>query len=163
MFFVIHKRFKERNVWGNIVKRYRENTDEKILTEAAFVTRFGTIENNSILYKLDRLVLTSGLKTYFPWLSGEIFLLAMIVLSIAGFFEGIIIFGNFFVALFLSALQAVILYVVIKGLSGRTYNQIEDSTAIFISILSNHAKGSSDIVSIMQRTYPTLHGPLRAA
>ena len=86
----------------------------------------------------------------------------MIVLSIAGFFEGIIIFGNFFVALFLSALQAVILYVVIKGLSGRTYNQIEDSTAIFISILSNHAKGSSDIVSIMQRTYPTLHGPLRA-
>ena len=102
MFFVIHKRFKERNVWGNIVKRYRENTDEKILTEAAFVTRFGTIENNSILYKLDRLVLTSGLKTYFPWLSGEIFLLAMIVLSIAGFFEGIIIFGNFFVALFLS-------------------------------------------------------------
>ena len=162
MFLVIHKRFKERNVWGNIVKRYRENTDEKILTEAAFVTRFGTIENNSILYKLDRLVLTSGLKTYFPWLSGEIFLLAMIVLSIAGFFEGIIIFGNFFVALFLSALQAVILYVVIKGLSGRTYNQIEDSTAIFISILSNHAKGSSDIVSIMQRTYPTLHGPLRA-
>ena len=162
MFFVIHKRFKERNVWGNIVKRYRENTDKKILTEAAFVTRFGTIENNSILYKLDRLVLTSGLKTYFPWLSGEIFLLAMIVLSIAGFFEGIIIFGNLFVALFLSALQAVILYVVIKGLSGRTYNQIEDSTAIFISILSNHAKGSSDIVSIMQRTYPTLHGPLRA-
>ena len=161
MFFIIHKRFKERNVWGNIVKRYRENTDEKLSTEAAFVTRFGTIENNSILYRLDRLVLTSGLKTYFPWLSGEIFLLAMIVLSIAGFFEGILIFGNFFVALFLSALQAVILYVIVKGLSGRTYNQIEDSTAIFISILSNHAKGSSDIVTIFQNTIPSLSGPLK--
>ena len=24
---IVHKRFKERNVWDNIVKRYRENTD----------------------------------------------------------------------------------------------------------------------------------------
>ena len=48
---IVHKRFKERNVWNNIVKRYRENTDKKLLSEAEFVTRFGAIENNSILYK----------------------------------------------------------------------------------------------------------------
>ena len=162
MFFIIHKRFKERNVWQNIVRKYKENTDEKILTEAAFVTRFGSIENNSLLYKLDRLVLTSGLKTYFPWMSGEVLLIEMLGLAIAGFFEGTLIFGNIFVALFLAVAQAIVLYVVVKGLSGKTYNQIEDNTAIFISILSNHAKGSSDIVSIMQRTYPSLNGPLRA-
>lgn len=162
MFLIIHKRFVERNVWQNIIKRYKQNTDERILSEAAFVTRFGSIENNSLLYKLDRLVLTSGLKNYFPWLSGEIFLIAMMVLAVAGFFEGTLIVGNIFVAIFLSAAQAIALYVIIKGLSGKTYNQIEDSTAIFISILSNHAKGSSDIVSIMQKTYPSLSGPLRA-
>ena len=47
---IVHKRFKGRNVWDNIVKRYRENTDKKLLNEAEFVTRFGSIENNSILY-----------------------------------------------------------------------------------------------------------------
>jgi len=159
---VVHKRFKERNVWANIVNKYKENTDKKILSEAAFVTRFGAIENNSLLYKLDRLVLTSGLKNYFPWINGEVFLFGMIALAIAGFFEGIVFFGNVFVAIFLSAAQAVALYAFIKALSGKTYNEIEDNTAIFVSILANHAKGSSDIVTIMQNTSASLHGKLRA-
>ena len=56
--------------------------------------------------------------------------------------------------------QAVAVYVFFKALSGKTYNEIEDGTAIFISILSNHAKGSSDIVTIMDNTVPALSGPL---
>lgn len=84
----------------------------------------------------------------------------MVGLALAGFFEGITFFSNYFVASFATA-QAVALYVFVKGLSGRTYNQIEDATAIFISILSNHAKGSSDIVTIMQKTSVSLSGPLR--
>ena len=158
---IVHKRFKERNVWDNIVKRYRENTDKKLLNEAEFVTRFGSIENNSILYKLDRLVLTSGIKNYLPWVTGEVMLLGMVMAAMAGIFEGAILFQNVFVAIFLTAAQAVAVYVFFKALSGKTYNEIEDGTAIFISILSNHAKGSSDIVTIMDNTIPALNGPLR--
>ena len=158
---IVHKRFKERNVWDNIVKRYRVNTDKKLLNEAEFVTRFGSIENNSILYKLDRLVLTSGIKNYLPWVTGEVMLLGMVMAAMAGFFEGAILFQNVFVAIFLTAAQAVAVYVFFKALSGKTYNEIEDGTAIFISILSNHAKGSSDIVTIMDNTIPALNGPLR--
>ena len=158
---IVHNRFKERNVWDNIVKRYRENTDKKLLNEAEFVTRFGSIENNSILYKLDRLVLTSGINNYLPWVTGEVMLLGMVMAAMAGFFEGAILFQNVFVAIFLTAAQAVAVYVFFKALSGKTYNEIEDGTAIFISILSNHAKGSSDIVTIMDNTVPALSGPLR--
>ncbi|MDD3138852.1 MAG: hypothetical protein PHX08_07770 [Lachnospiraceae bacterium] len=161
LFFILRKRFKERNVWASIVKKHKEITGLKILTEAEFVTRFGAMENKSLLYKMDRLILTSGIKNYMPWINGEVFLFSMAALSMAGFFEGMIIFTNFFVAIFLAAAQAVVLYVIVKGLSGKTYNQIEDSTAIFISILSNHAKGSSDIVTIMQKTAVSLNGPLR--
>ena len=158
---IVHKRFKERNIWDNIVKRYRVNTDKKLLNEAEFVTRFGSTENNSILYKLDRLVLTSGIKNYLPWVTGEVMLLGMVMAAMAGFFEGAILFQNVFVAIFLTAAQAVAVYVFFKALSGKTYNEIEDGTAIFISILSNHAKGSSDIVTIMDNTIPALNGPLR--
>ena len=46
---IVHMRFKKRDVWHNIVKRYKENTDNRLLSEAEFVTRFGAMENNSIL------------------------------------------------------------------------------------------------------------------
>lgn len=158
---LLHKRFKEKSVWGRIVKRYKDNTENKILSEAEFVTRFGAIENNSLLYKMDRLVLTSGLKSRLPWLSGEYLFIGMLLAGIAGFIEGMTFFGNGFVAIFLMVAQAVFLYVFFKALSGKTYNQIEDAISIFVSILSNHAKGSSDIVTIMQNTLPSLSGPLK--
>lgn len=158
---ILHKRFKERSVWGNLIKRYKDNTEHKLLSEAEFVTRFGTIENNSLLYKMDRLVLTSGAKNVFPWMSGETLLIGMMLAAVAGFLEGNIIAGNVLLAIFLMVAQAVAVYVFFKALSGKTYNQIEDGIAIFISILSNHAKGSSDIVTIMNNTLPALTGPLK--
>ena len=158
---LVHKRFKKMNVMETIANKYRENMDEKMMAEAAFVSRFGAIENGSILFKFDRLVLTSGIKNIFPWLNGEYLLVGMVLAAIAGVFEGVLLFHNVFVALFLAAAQVVAVYAVLLFLSGKTYNKIEDNTAIFISILSNHAKGSSDIVTIMSRTLPSLHGPLR--
>ena len=158
---ILHKRFKERSVWGNLIKRYKDNTEHKLLSEAEFVTRFGAIENNSLLYKMDGLVLTSGAKNIIPWMSGETLLIGMMLAAVAGFLEGNIIAGNVLVAIFLMVAQAVAVYVSFKALSGKTYNQIEDGIAIFISILSNHAKGSSDIVTIMNNTIPALTGPLK--
>lgn len=158
---ILHKRFKERSVWGNLIKRYKDNTEHKLLSEAEFVTRFGAIENNSLLYKMDGLVLTSGAKNIIPWMSGETLLIGMMLAAVAGFLEGNIIAGNVLVAIFLMVAQAVAVYAFFKALSGKTYNQIEDGIAIFISILSNHAKGSSDIVTIMNNTIPALTGPLK--
>jgi hypothetical protein len=93
---------------------------------------------------------------YLPWVNGEVILMWNGALSaIAGFFEGAIIFQNVFVAFFLTAGTGGCSYMQFSlALSGKTYNEIEDQTAIFISILSNHAKGSSDIVSIMHNTIP---------
>ncbi|HOO79813.1 MAG TPA: hypothetical protein PLQ04_05440, partial [Lachnospiraceae bacterium] len=138
MYFV-HKRFTENNVWGKVVKKYKDNVDAKVLSEAEFVMRFGSIENNSLLYKLDRLMLLSGIKNRFRFINGEVFLGAIILASVAGFFEGLIVFNNGLVGIFLATTQAVVLYGFAMALAGKTYNQIEDSTAIFISILSNHA------------------------
>lgn len=159
--FIVHKRFVENNVWGKLVKKYKDNVDAKVLSEAEFVTRFGAIENNSLLYKLDRMMLVSGIKNRFKFANGETFLGALILAAIAGFFEGTLLFQNGLVGIFLACAQAVVLYGIVMALAGKTYNQIEDNTAIFISILSNHAKGSSDIVTIFQNTIPSLSGPLK--
>ena len=157
----VHRKFCEENVWERIVKRYRSRVDAKILSEAAFVTKYGSVENHSLLYRLDRLMLTSGMKNRIPWVNGEVFLLAVFAAAVLGFFAGTALFSNVFAGIFMAAAQAAVLYGAALAMSGKVYNQIEDGTAIFVSILSNHAKGSSDIVTIMQNTIPSLSGPLK--
>lgn len=120
--YLIHKRFREKNVWNSLVKKYKDNTYQKIISEAKFVNKFGAIENKSILYKLDRLVLTSGVKRVFPWMNGEGLLIGMILMAIAGFTEGIMFSSNILVAIFLCVAQAVGFFVIFMFLSGRTYN-----------------------------------------
>ncbi len=159
--FFVHRQFQRKNVWATLVQRHKQSTDQKLFSEAQFVTRFGAIENKSLLYKMDRMVLTSGIKKYLPHASGEGLILVMLLCASAGFLEGTIFFSNIFVALFLMVAQALVPFVLIKAMSGKTYNQIEDNMAIFLSILSNHAKGSSDIVTIMQRSAISLNGPLK--
>ena len=162
LFIEIRKRFRFYAVWETVSRRYQEEKEKQILNEAAFIAKYGAIENTSFFYKMDRLLLTSGLKRLFPFLSGDLFLGAMFLAFLLGIMEGVIFSGNIFLALFLGAAQAVLIYIFVLALSARTYNMIEDWTSIFISILSNHAKGSSDIVTIMQRTYGALDGPIRA-
>lgn len=69
--------------------------------------------------------------------------------------------GNVFLSLFLgvAAVTAEILSVVI--LSGKTYDRIEEDTPLFVSILNNHTKSSTDIVTIMTRTVSGMDGPIK--
>lgn len=80
---IVHKRFVSNNVWGKLVKKYKDNVDAKVLSEAEFVTRFGAIENKSLLYKLDRMMLVSGIKNRFRFVNGEVFLGALVVAAVA--------------------------------------------------------------------------------
>lgn len=158
---LIHKKLMEKDVWHQIIRNYKENARGKLLSEARFISKYGAIENKSLVYKMDRLVLTSGVKKIFPWMNGEALLAGMGIATILGFVEGIVFAGNVLLSVFLAAAQTAALFIVFKFLSGRTYNKIEDGTPIFVSILSNHAKGSNDIVTIMENTKESLTGPLR--
>lgn len=162
LFYVLHRRFKLHSVWETVSSRYQEKKEQKLLDEAAFIATYGSIENKSFFYKIDRLILTSGLKRVFTFLNGELFLGAMLIAFVLGILEGIIFAENFFLAIFLGCAQAVVIYVFVLGLSARNYNRIEDGTSIFVSILSNYAKGSSDILTIMQNTHSSLDGPIRS-
>lgn len=162
LFYIAHKRFKLQSVWETVSNRYKDKKEQRLLDEAQFIATYGAMENTSFFYKMDRLILTSGLKKIFPWLTGEMFLIVEGVAFILGIIEGMAIAGNMLLGIFLGCMQAVIIYVIVLALSARSYNRIEDGTPLFISILSNHSKGSSDILTIMQSTYSSLDGPIRS-
>ena len=158
---IIHKEFLKRSIFQEIYGKYKGNLEKKVKEENWFVSKYGVIENRSFLYKIDRLITMSGLKKTFPHLSGEVFIgiLFISLITIAILVSNLA--GNVFLGLFIALAVVTAEFLVVIFLSGRTYNQIEEDTSLFISILSNHAKGSSDIVTIMTRTLPSMDGPIR--
>ena len=158
---IIHKEFMKRSIFQEIYGKYKGNLEKKIKEENWFVSKYGVIENRSFLYKIDRLITMSGLKGTFPHLSGEVFIAILFLSLIATAILVTNIAGNVFLGLFVALAVVTAEFLVVIFLSGRTYNRIEEDTSLFISILSNHAKGSSDIVTIMTRTLPSMDGPIR--
>ena len=158
---IIHKEFLKRSIFQEIYGKYKGNLEKKVKEENWFVSKYGVIENRSFLYKIDRLITMSGLKKTFPHLSGEVFIGILFISLITTAILVSNIAGNVFLGLFIALAVVTAEFLVVIFLSGRTYNQIEEDTSLFISILSNHAKGSSDIVTIMTRTLPSMDGPIR--
>ena len=158
---IIHKEFLKRSIFQEIYGKYKGNLEKKVKEENWFVSKYGVIENRSFLYKIDRLITMSGLKKTFPHLSGEVFIAILFISLIVAAIAVSNIAGNVLLGLFIALAVVTAEFLVVIFLSGRTYNQIEEDTSLFISILSNHAKGSSDIVTIMTRTLPSMDGPIR--
>ena len=158
---IIHKEFLKRSIFQEIYGKYKGNLEKKVKEENWFVSKYGVIENRSFLYKIDRLITMSGLKKTFPHLSGEVFIGILFISLIVTAILVSNLAGNVFLGLFIALAVVTAEFLVVIFLSGRTYNQIEEDTSLFISILSNHAKGSSDIVTIMTRTLPSMDGPIR--
>ena len=158
---IIHKEFLKRSIFQEIYGKYKGNLEKKVKEENWFVSKYGVIENRSFLYKIDRLITMSGLKKTFPHLSGEVFIGILFISLITTAILVSNLAGNVFLGLFIALAVVTAEFLVVIFLSGRTYNQIEEDTSLFISILNNHAKGSSDIVTIMTRTLPSMDGPIR--
>lgn len=158
---IIHKEFMKRSVFQEIYGKYKGNLEKKVKEENWFVSKYGVIENRSFLYKIDRLITMSGLKKRFPLFSGEVFIAVLFISLIVTAIAVSNMTGNVFLGLFIALAVVTAEFLVVVFLSGRTYNRIEEDTSLFISILSNHAKGSSDIVTIMTRTLPSMDGPVR--
>ena len=158
---IIHKEFLKRSIFQEIYGKYKGNLEKKVKEENWFVSKYGVIENRSFLYKIDRLITMSGLKKTFPHLSGEVFIGILFISFITTAILVSNLAGNVFLGLFIALAVVTAEFLVVIFLSGRTYNKIEEDTSLFISILSNHAKGSSDIVTIMTRTLPSMDGPIR--
>lgn len=160
-FYLIHKRALEKSVFRQLYQHYKGEKERRIAQEAGFIAKYGEIENNSLLYRADRLILQSGLKKYLPKLSGELYLCILALTFPVTAYVAYGITGNVFLSLFLgvAAVTAEILFVVI--LSEKTYDRIEEDTPLFVSILNNHAKSSTDIVTIMARTVSGMDGPFK--
>lgn len=157
----LHKRFSISTVLNNVYSNYKKNHEISRAKEKQFHEEYGAIENNSFLYKLDRLVFLSNLKNILPEFTGEYLFISMVSCGLAGGIIGTAISGNFYLGIFIGVLGLIAPYMILRFKADRKYDDIENNLSIFISLLCDNAKGSNDIVYIMTNTIPSLKGYLK--
>ena len=155
-----HQIYLRQNVASSLTNARNKAFGKALDADQKFQEMFGAIEKKSLIYKFDRLVIMSGIKNKLPFVSTEGYFIAMIVGAALGFMLGLMFSGNIFLALFLGIATVVILYLVLVSQANKVYNAIEDQTSIFVSLLCNHSKGSTDIVTIMKKVLPSLQNPM---
>lgn len=158
----LHEKFVNENVLAKNLQKYLHKVEMKKNDELFFSKKFGTIENNSIIYKFDRLVLISGLKKYFHNITAEKYLLLMAISFVASFFITFSISKLFLLTVFISVLIVAIEYLLLLALSNYTYSKIDEQTPMFVSTLGDYSRSSDDIVTVMKNTLPSLEDPMRS-
>lgn len=157
--FAIHQMYVRQNVVNAILDSRRRALNAVKTKDQLFEDQFGAIKHKTVIYKLDRTILTSGIKTKFKFINAETYLFATVISVIVAVFVGLII-SDIFLSIFLGAATAVAYHVALSSLSNRNYTKIEDQTSIFVSLLCNNSKESSDITLVMKRTLPNLSNPM---
>lgn len=157
--FVLHQLYVRQNVVNSIVDARKSALSKAKTKDQEFADEFGAVMHKTLIYKFDRLILTSGIKRHFKFINAESYFITIVMTFIIGLVAGTI-FGNVLLGIFIGTVLVTFLYIFLIAKANRTYTAIEDQTSVFVSLLCNHAKGSSDIVKVMRRTLPNLSDPL---
>lgn len=155
--FMLHQIYERQNVVDNTIRNSREKLNAIKRGDQKFISAFGETDRHSIVFKYDRLFLLSGLKR--P-MTAELYFFIVVLLMTVMFVVGSIIRG-LLLGMYLFFATGVAGYLFLAVRANKRYDKIEDATPTFISILSNEARSSSDIVSIMQRTALSIEQPMR--
>ena len=157
--FVLHQLYIRQNVVNSIVESRKKALNEIKTKDQQFEDEFGALKHKTLIYKIDRMIIVSGLKSKLKHLNAETYMISVVVASFGGLVLGTII-SDIFLGIFFGAAIFVLSRIFIASRANNTYTKIEDQTSIFVSLLCNNAKGSSDIVLVMKKTLPNLSKPL---
>ena len=155
------------SVVSNMVNRTITQTSaqEKMRMEQAYRLRrdSGAQEKTSFIYRLDLLILQSGIKRYFKWINTQIFIFLLVFASTVGMIATITITDNSSFGIGVFLIVAFVLYGIIRGMANVNYKRVEKSLVSFANIAENFSKSSDDLITILDRVSWYVEEPLKSA
>lgn len=122
----------------------------------------GIIKEKGLMIRLDKLIEESGLKHFYSYMSGELFLISIISMSILIGIIVYLLFGNVFSSV-LAIIGIVIgCFGVAYIFAGNRYKKTERQLLLFINLMENYSRTSDDLVEIIGRTESYLDEPLKS-
>ena len=143
-------------IYSTADERYekRKEQKEKIYFEE------GNVENTSFFYRLDLLIERSEIRKKIPFLSTEIYLLFLGIISVVAFVVGNLIFGLIGAVLGIT-LSILIIHSSLYILARLNYERVDNEITKFVNLVESYSVSSNDILSVMGNVYPYLNDPLR--
>ena len=164
--FLILKYFRENRVLkSSFTKTYnRLSESEKIRLQAQKQKKliYGDTNDKSILTKLDNMLAYSGLKQKFKFLSSEIVIIALVILSALSIIISNMIFGDITIGIVVLALVIFTFMSILKLLCNFQYKRVHDSVLKFTNIIENFAATSNDLVAILEKSCVYISEPLKS-
>lgn len=164
--FLIKRYLKEYRVLkNNFTKTYnRLSESEKIRLQAQKERKliYGDTHEKGLLTKLDNLLVYSGIKTKFKFMSSEIMLILIILVATISIIISQMITDDLTMGLVAATVFVFIMISVLKVMCNVQYKRVHDSVLKFTNIIENFAATSNDIIAILEKSCVYLSEPLKS-
>lgn len=123
----------------------------------------GEFKDRNRLRKISKKIQSSGLKNIFPELTAEVYLSAVILISVIATIFAYIWTGSMIMAIVSFFIVIIIIHIWIEVKITQNYIAIEKEAIKFINILENMSYSEGNIAEILGATVPYLTDPLRSS
>ena len=123
----------------------------------------GEQEDVPFMYKMDRLIEYSGLRTSLPWLTSDILVVGYVIICLVGFFLGYFTGIGALIGLLIGGAICFIIRSAIRLTADKNYDEIEVDLLKFLNAVDSASGSRDDIISILRDVSPSMCRPLRRA
>lgn len=155
-FFKKDKSELER-ITGWLERRYKK----RLQKEAELQLLVGNRCRKQRLYLIDKMLEYSGFKRKIRYLTAELFLILVLMLSIIAGIFAYMYSEKAVAALSVAGLTFIVAFLVVYIMSGVYYISLEKNIMTFLNLIDNFNKSEDDIVEIIRRTVGYVDNPLK--
>lgn len=148
---------------NELTKALNKNEQRRSKEQIENVLVEGENENKNIFYKLDVLIIQTGLKKTIPFLNSESFLIFTILFGLISSIIAQKMFNTYLISIIVFIVFCALSYMIIYIIAGRRFIQTEQCIMQFANLLDNYSKTSDDIVDILGKISYYLDEPLKTA
>lgn len=148
---------------NNVLKKASESEKRRLKKEKELKMLRGNSRKKSLIYRLDLLLISSGIKRRLPFMSTELFLLGLLCTIFTIVLLMLWISVPVIWILSVPVLIPGVIDIFLLFLSGKNYQRAEEQLLPFVNLISNYSHTEDDLVSIFGRMCPYLEEPYRSA
>lgn len=115
-----------------------------------------------IVESYDILIGKSNLRKYIPFLSGEIMIIASVIVAIFAFIWSMSYLHNIFSSLVISGFAVLVIKLILKIIANYNASKTDDQLLSYIDILENFCSVEDNIVFAIERAIPFTKEPLQS-
>lgn len=157
---------RKNRVLEKVTERVKEalstvHTENRLYEEEQLQRLQGNRDKKKFLYRMDEMLLQSGIRNKMPFMTTELFLTMIIVVAVIVFYFVSTITREFIFAVLAVIFVVMMVYGALKFLLFANKSKLDDDILQFANMLENYSRTTDDIVSILGQVYVYLNDPLK--